>query len=204
MPRTDSSLPRLLLGLLLCAVTFLPSARARSDEPHWIRITSSHFSVATDADEKRGHEVVVRFEQMRSAFGLLLMRNRINLAEPVDIIALRNDDEYAKVAPTRQGQLIADASFFIPGDDRNYFVLNASKDDGWRVISYDFAHVLLNHNYPQTQPWFDEGFAAYFSSLRLDDKLGQIGEDPEQFTALLNTQPWLAIPDLFTAHPTCS
>jgi tetratricopeptide (TPR) repeat protein len=204
MPRANSSRSRLLLGLLFCAAAFLPPSRANSDQPHWTRITSSHFSVATDADAKPGHEIIVRFEQMRSAFGLLLMRNRINLAEPVDIIALRNDDEFARVAPTRQGQPIADASVFISGEDRNYFVLNASKDDGWRAISSDFAHVLLNHNYPQTQPWFDEGFAAYFSSLRLDDKQGQVGEDPEQFTALLNTQPWLAIPDLFTAHPEIS
>jgi len=201
MPRTDSSLPRLILNLLLCAASLVPAARARSDEPKWIRISSSHFSVATDADEKHGHDVVARFEQMRSVFGPLLGRNRINMSEPMDIIALRNDDEYAKVVPIRQGQPIPDASFFIPGEDRNYFVLNASKDDSGRAISRDFASVLLNYNYPQTQAWFDEGFAEYFSSLRLDNKQAQIGEDPEQFAQLLSTQPWLAIPDLFTTRP---
>jgi tetratricopeptide (TPR) repeat protein len=201
MPRTDSSLRRLRFGLLLWAAASLPFALASSDQPHWIRITSTHFSVATDADEKRGHDVVARFEQMRSAFGQLLMRNRINMSEPVDIIALRRDDEYAKVAPIRPGQPIADASFFIPGADRDYFVLNVSKDDSWRAISHDFAHVLLNYNYPQTQAWFDEGFAEYFSSLRMENQQVQIGGDPEQFTALLSAQAWLAIPDLFTAHP---
>ena len=204
MARTHSSLTRFVLGLLLCATALLPSSRASSDQPHWTRITSSHFSVATDADPKRGHEVLARFEQMRSAFGELLARKRINLSIPFDIIALRNDDEYAKVAPTSPGQAIANASFFLSGDDRKYFVLNASKDDSWRAISRDFAQVLLNYNYPQTQAWFDEGFASYFSSLRLDDKQGQIGEDPEQFTALLNAQPWLAIPDLFTTRPEIS
>jgi tetratricopeptide (TPR) repeat protein len=204
MLRTDSSLPRLFFSLLICAGAFLPFAHARSDEPHWIRISSGRFSVVTDADEKRGRDVVVRFEQMRAVFGQLLMRKRINMPEPVDILALRNDDEYAKVAPIRQGQPIPDASFFIPGEDRNYVVLNVSKDDSWRAISHDFAHVLLNYNYPQTQAWFDEGFAEYFSSLRLDNKQTQIGGDPESFTELLSAQAWLAIPDLFTAHPEIS
>jgi tetratricopeptide (TPR) repeat protein len=176
-------------------VAFLPIALARSDEPHWIRVNSSHFSVVIDADEKHGHDVVVRFEQMRAVFGQLLSRSRINMSEPMDIIALRNDDEYSKVVPSRQGQGLA-AGFFIPGADRDYFMLNLSKDESWRSISRDFALVFLNYNYPPTQPWFDEGFAEYFSSLRLDRQV-QIGTDPESFTELLNSSTWMTISDLF-------
>jgi tetratricopeptide (TPR) repeat protein len=187
------SVPKWLIVLVLCASL----AGARSDEPHWIRISTSHFSVVTDADEKQGRDLAVRFEQMRWAFGQLLARNRINLPEPVDIIGLRSDEEYAKVAPIRQGRTILDPGFFIPGEDRNYFVLNLSREDSWRTISRDFAQVFLSFNYPRTQPWFDEGFAQYFASLRLDNKQGQIGGDPASFIDLLNAQPWLAIPDLF-------
>jgi len=188
--------PRLLLcSLSICAVAFLPIAFARSDEPHWIRVNSSHFSVVTDADEKHGHDVVVRFEQMRAVFGQLLSRSRINMSEPMDIMALRNDDEYSKVVPSRQGQELG-AGFFIPGGDRYYFTLNLSKDESWRSISRDFALVFLNYNYPPTQPWFDEGFAEYFSSLRLDRQV-QIGTDPESFTELVNSSTWMSIPDLF-------
>ena len=193
--------PRFIL-LSLALLLYRPAlALASSDQPHWIRLTSSHFSVVTDAEEKKGKEILVRFEQMRSLFGQLLMRNRVNLSEPVDIIALRSDDEYIKVAPIHQGQAIADPSFFIPGEDRDYVVLNVSKDDSWRAISQDFARVLLNYNYPQTQALFDEGFAEYFSSVRLDDKQAQIGQDPEQFTQLLSAQAWIAIPELFTTRP---
>ena len=195
MSRNYWSARQLIFTLLLCGVAFLPIAFARSDEPHWIRVNSSHFSVVTDADEKHGHDVVVRFEQMRAVFGQLLSRSRINMSEPIDIIALRNDEEYSKVVPIRQGQGIA-SGFFIPGDDRDYFALNLSKDESWRSISRNFALVFLNYNYPPTQPWFDEGFAEYFSSLRLDKQV-QIGVDPESFTELLNSSTWMTIPDLF-------
>ena len=189
-----SRLILLALALLLCSA---PLAPARSDEPHWIRVNSSHFSVVTDADEKHGHDVVVRFEQMRAVFGQLLARNRINMSEPVDIIALRSDEEYSKVVPIRQGQAIT-AGFFLSGEDRDYFVLNLSKEESWRADSREFAQVFLNYNYPPTQAWFDEGFAEYFASLRLDNKQAQIGGDPESFTELLSASAWLAIPDLFT------
>ena len=181
--------------LLLCA----PLAPARSDQQHWIRVNSSHFSVVTDADESKGHDVVARFEQMRLVFGQLLARTRINMSEPIDIIALRSDDEYSKVVPNRQGPAIA-TGFFIPGSDRDYFVLNLSKEESWRAVSRDFALVFLNYNYPPTQPWFDEGFAEYFSSLRFDNKQAQIGGDPESFTEILNSMPWLSIPDLFATR----
>jgi Flp pilus assembly protein TadD len=181
--------------LLLCA----PLAPARSDQQHWIRVNSGHFSVVTDADEFKGHDVVARFEQMRLVFGQLLARTRINMSEPIDIIALRSDDEYSKVVPNRQGPAIA-MGFFIPGSDRDYFVLNPSKEESWRAVSREFALVFLNYNYPPTQPWFDEGFAEYFSSLRFDNKQAQIGADPESFTELLNSTPWLSIPDLFATR----
>ena len=183
----------LTVVLLLCRASLAP---ARSDESHWIRVNSSHFSLVTDADDIKGHGVAARFEQMRAVFGQLLARSRINMSEPIDIIALKNDDEYSKVVPSRQGQGIG-TGFFIPGEDRNYFVLNLSKEESWRAVSRDFALVFLNCNYPPTQAWFDEGFAEYFSSLRFDNKQVLIGGDPDSFTELLNTTAWLAIPDLF-------
>ncbi|MDP9160282.1 MAG: hypothetical protein M3O09_08645 [Acidobacteriota bacterium] len=134
------------------------------------------------------------------------------MPQPLAIIALKNDDEYEKAAyPGSDG-------FFLPAEDRNYVVLNLFTDDGWRAVTHQFAHLMLNYNYPPTQGWFDEGFAEYFSSLRLDSKHMEIGDDPEltsalhedvlgrvarkknppkALTELLGSPVWLAVPDLF-------
>ena len=69
------------------------------------------------------------------------------------------------------------------------------------AVSHQFAHLYLNYNYPPTQPWFDEGFAEYFSSLHMDDRQAQIGADPESFTDILNTQKWMPLPALFATAP---
>ena len=78
-------------------------------------------------------------------------------------------------------------------------------------VSHDFATMLLNYNYPPTQDWFDNGIVEYFSSLRIDGRQVEIGGDPElrittgsgeqskvSYTSaaeVLNTQPWLKLPD---------
>jgi thioredoxin-like negative regulator of GroEL len=203
-----------VLAFLLCS-----TISARAAEAPWIRVSSSHFSVLTDAGEKRGREVILRFDQMRAVFAQLLMKTHVRMPEPLEIIAVKGDKEYVQIAPLVHNQPISAPGFFLAGEDRNYIVLDLFADDSWRAISHQFAHLLLNYNYPPTPGWFDEGFAEYFSSLRLADKQAQMGSDPElnlswqedlignqtelrnppkSLTALLTTPVWITIPDLFT------
>ena len=149
----------------------LSCAPAPSAAQQWLRVSSDHFIVITDAGDKQGHEVAARFEQMRAVFGQLLMRGRLRMAEPIEIIALRSDKDYAQVAPLVNGDPTQAPGFFLGGEDRVFIVLNLFAPDSWRAIEHPFAHYLLNYNYPPTQPWFDEGFAEYFSSLYLIRKL---------------------------------
>ena len=78
-------------GFQMTAVLFLLlSSTAFAGNPQWVEVRSPHFSVITDAGEKRGREVAVRFEQMRIAFGKLLTKATVNLPVPLQIIAFRN------------------------------------------------------------------------------------------------------------------
>ncbi|MGH9553449.1 MAG: tetratricopeptide repeat protein, partial [Terriglobales bacterium] len=205
-------------AVLLFAAITSTATFARDSEPKWIRVSSAHFAVLTDAGEKKGREVSLRLEQMREVFSQLFMKTKMQMPEPLDVIALQSDEEYIRVAPLRQDRPISAPGFFLPGGDRNYIVLDLAAEDSWRAVSRDFARLFLSFNYPPTQDWFDEGFAQYFSSLRLGDNQAQIGGDPAQglpsehafpspssaassppksFAELLNG-PWLALPELFT------
>ncbi len=207
----------LVLATLLCAV---PCTCAAAAEPSpWLEIHSTHYTVITDAGEKKGKEVALRFEQMRAIFATLLMKDRLIEPLPLTILAFKNDKNYYQTAPLFQGQPISVPGFFLPGEDQNFIVLNLFEEESWRAVAHDFAYMLLNANYPPVQGWFDEGLAEYSSSVRLDDKNYQIGGDPElhsaftqdllqnqhevrnppkSLTELLSGQVWLAVPDLFT------
>ena len=215
-----SVLPAVLLGILL-------SAAAPAAEPSpWVEIHSAHFTVITDAGEKKGREVALRFEQMRAEFAILLMKDRLNEPLPLTILAFKNDKDYYQTAPLRQGQPIGVPGFFVPAEDQSFIVLNLFEAEPWRAVAHEFAHLLLNYNYPPVEGWFDEGMAEYFSSIRLNDKQVEIGGDPElsnvftqdllesqketrnppkSLTELLGGQVWLALPDLLTMkHDTAS
>jgi tetratricopeptide (TPR) repeat protein len=214
-------LRRLLSAVLFFAVTTSSVAFGRGSEPKWVRISSAHFSILTDAKEKKGREASLRLEQMRDIFSQLFLKSKLMLPEPLDVIALQSDEEYIRVAPMRQGKPTSAPGFFLRGDDRNYIVLDLAAEDSWRAVSHDFARLLLNFNYPPTQEWFDEGFAQYFSSLRLNDSQAQVGGDPtlsfpwnqtlpghapaektpaSSFTELLRGA-WLPLPQLFAMRP---
>src|ERR1700740_82384 len=160
--------PSFLLALLLC----VPPCYA--GEPPWQEFRSSHFTVVTDAGAKKGREVVLRFKQMRAVCAQRLARTTLNMSVPLTIFALRDDKRFFQMAPLHDGQPITAPAFFVPGEDHQFIVLNLSDQEPWRAVTHDFAHLLLNYNYPPTQGWFDEGFAEYFSSIRVDNKELQI------------------------------
>ncbi len=205
-PIPISFFPKMLPAILVCLL-FSTSAPAADPSP-WREIHSTHYTVITDAGEKKGIEVALRFEQMRAVFATLLMKDRLNEPSPLTILAFKNDKDYYQTAPLRQGEPLDVPGFFVPGEDQNFIVLNLSEEESWRAVAHDFAHFLVNYNYPPVQGWFDEGLAEYFSSIRVDDRKYEIGSDPElqpgvhnpqkSLTELLNSQTWLTLPDLFT------
>jgi Flp pilus assembly protein TadD len=214
---------RIFLALSLAASLCLP-ALAANPSP-WLEIHSTHFTVITDAGDKKGREVALRFEQMRAVFAGLLTKEKLYQPLPVTILAFKNDKSYYQLAPLRQGKPIEAPGFFLPGEDQNFFVLNLLEEESWRAVAHDLAHMLLNANYPPAQGWFDEGLAEYFSSIRVDNRQVEIGSDPElhgsvkedllqnqkdahpprSLTELLGAQVWLSMADLFTMkHDTAS
>src|SRR5277367_5368355 len=93
MSRTRS----ISLGIIVLALAMFSPAPAA--EPPWLELHSAHFTVITDAGEKKGREVALRFEQMRAVFGTLLGKERLVQALPLTILALRNDKPYYQLAP---------------------------------------------------------------------------------------------------------
>ena len=205
----------LAASLLLLTV----SHTSHAAEPQWQEYRSAHFTVVTDAGDKKGREIVLRFEQMRAVFAELLARKKVVMPVPLTIYALKDDKRFFQMAPLHNGQPISVPGFFLPAEDHQFIVLNMFEEEPWRAVAHDFAHLMLNYNYPPTQGWFDEGFAEYFSSIKLDNKQVEMGSDPElasaysedllgnqteartppkSLTELLSSWVWLSLPDLFT------
>src|SRR5580658_9577606 len=207
-----------VLLCLLAQFVWAAPPTFRKDEPRWLEVHSAHFSVITDAGDKRGREVALRLEQMRAVFGQLILKNKLKMSVPITVIALKSDKQYGDLAPIKQSMA---GGFYVPAQDRVYIVLNLFEIDPWRAVAHPLAHYLLNYNYPPTQGWFDEGLAEYFGSLYIGKQV-EIGGDPEllpewhedafddlggmqrdpkvpqSLTQLVSSPVWLSMVDLFT------
>ena len=200
--------------LAILAAPNLAFAKTK-DEPKWIEVHTAHFSVITDAGEKRGREVALRMEQMRAIFGRLLLKKKLTMSVPITVISLKSDKQYGTVAPAKQSMA---GGFYVPGPDRVYIVLNLFETDPWRAVAHPLAHYFLNYNYPPAQGWFDEGLAEYFGSIQIDKQVGMGGDPelatewhedifdevrrdpnvPQSLTQLVSSPVWLSMVDLFT------
>ena len=213
-PRNHIFKLTLLMPLFLLALA-APRLASGKDEPKWLEVHTAHFSVITDAGDKRGREVAGRMEQMRAIFGQLLLKDKLKMPVPITVVAFKSDKQYALVAPAKQGLA---AGFYVPGRDRIYIALNLFEADSWRSIAHPLAHYLLNYNYPPAAGWFDEGLAEYFGSIQIGRQV-DIGGDPElapewhedifdemrrdpnvpqSLTQLVSSPVWLSMVDLFT------
>jgi len=191
------------LGWAVIVLAMVGSAWAR--EAQWIEIKSPHFSIVTDAGEKRGREVAVRFEQMRAVFGALLVKTKVNLPVPLQIVAFRNTKEMRQFVPLFHGKPTELGGLFEYSSDRSFILLDMSATDPWQTVFHEYAHQLLNGNTSgEIQPWFDEGFAEYFSTIRVAGKEADVGLPPEGDVEILRQVAWMKIADLFQVQQNSS
>ena len=169
-----------------------------ADNPQWVEVRSPNFVVTTDAGDKRGREVALRFEQMRRAFVALIPKDKLNITAPLQIVAFKNNRELKQVAPLYKGKPVELAGIYFKGEDQNYIALDTSGTDDWRAVFHEYAHFLLNTNLTQTPLWFDEGFADYYSTIKVNKKSFEIGAAPENYGAVLTQYSLMPVERLFS------
>lgn len=192
-----------LVFLLVLALSAVPNVFA--DEAHWIEVKSPHFSVVTDAGEKRGRETAMRFEQMRAVFGTLMTKANVNIPIPLQIVAFRNSKELRQYAPLWNGKAVQLAGLFQGGEDRSFIMLDMSTENPWSVVFHEYAHQLMNGVLTaRVDPWFEEGFAEYFSSIEVDSKEARVGKIPEDEYLMLEQNSMMKVADLFRVQQNSS
>jgi Flp pilus assembly protein TadD len=190
---------------VLLAVTFCGAPTVFAGEAQWVEVRSPNFSVVTDAGEKRGREVAMRFEQMRGVFGALMTKANVNLPVPLQIVAFRNTKEMRQIAPLFNGKPTQLAGLFQGGSDRSFIMLDMSVENPWAAVFHEYAHQLMNGNLQgELPPWFEEGFAVYFQSIEVDGKEARVGKIPNDDYAILRQVGMMRISDLFRVRQNSS
>ncbi len=129
----------------------------------------------------------------------------MNLPVPLQIVAFRNSKEFRQFAPLWNGKAIELAGLFQGGEDRSFIMLDMSTENPWTVVFHEYAHQLMNGALTaRVDPWFEEGFAEYFSSIEVDSKEARVGKIPEDEYLVLQQNGMVKIADLFRVQQNSS
>jgi Tfp pilus assembly protein PilF len=188
---------RFLRACFAFGCLILGSRQSFGGDPQWVEIRSPNFSVITDAGDKRGRDVALHFEQMRSVFGTLMTRAHVNLSVPLQIVAFHSSKEMREMAPVFNGKPTEVAGLFQSGQDRTFIMLDMSVENPWSVVFHEYAHQLMNSNLSmRADPWFEEGFAEYFASIQVDNKQVSVGKIPEDTYRILQQMGMMPVAQL--------
>ena len=186
--------------LAFCTLMLL-CVRAHADSaPVWLQVTTPHFTVITDANEKQARHVAGQFERMQAVFHKILPAAHSDPAVPIVVLALKNRRDFQTVEPAEylaKGKLDL-AGLFLQSNDRNYILLrlDAAGDHPYSTVYHEYTHYITRHaNLPL---WLNEGIAEFYQNTDIDSHQIRFGQPSPGDIQLLRSQSLLPLPTLFT------
>jgi hypothetical protein len=115
------------------------------------------------------------------------------------VIEFRSQKEYGAFQP----RPAADA-FFVGEDAADYIVMPRSGVAEFQVAAHEYSHVVLHSLDVQLPPWFAEGLAELFSTIRIRENGCSIGGDLPARSQALRQRPWIPLPRLLALTSTAA
>jgi tetratricopeptide (TPR) repeat protein len=171
-------LRRLGLLLLLSAAC---SDFAFASADLWFEVSSPHFTVITNANDKQGRHILDQFERMRWLFQTLFPKINVDPMLPIVVVAVRNQKEFQLFEPATylaKGQLNL-AGFFMPTADENYVLLRLDTEDEhhpYASIYHEYTHLQFRSAGEWMPLWLNEGFAEFVQNSEIRNKDVILGE----------------------------
>jgi len=174
-----------LAGLAVLAAVgcaHAPGSRAPG-EPHWIELTSRHFTLRTDLPRRQARAALADFEGVYGtletvAFAGDAPRDRI------DVVLFSDEERFKELAPSGA------AGYFMPRqpDDPDpqptiaihgrMLIAGTLVESTQRRFRHELTHRFLDHRLRWTPPWLEEGLAEYYSTLKVQGDDAIVGTLP--------------------------
>lgn len=168
---------------------------AQQEGSRWLKLSTPHFEMYTQAGERPSRDALLRFEQIRSFFAQTLGQGRTFLQAKVRVLAFRSQKEFE---PYRAGDTAA--AYFTSSFEQDYIVLGRVSGEVLPIAMHEYVHLVIRHSGYKIPLWLNEGLAEVYSSLRpLAGKLAVGDILPERLDLLRSTR-WLDMETLTSAR----
>ncbi len=188
----------ILFALLAAACPF----GVASSPGQWVEVTSDHFTVVTDSNEKQARHILDQFERMRWMFQTLFPKINVDPAAPIVVLAARNQKTFDTLEPAAylgKGQLKL-AGYFMKAPDKNYILLRLDAEDErnpYSTVYHEYTHLQFSSTDEYMPLWLNEGFAEFFQNTTIRNKDVQIGEANVDDILYLRQNRLIPLPVLF-------
>jgi tetratricopeptide (TPR) repeat protein len=185
---------------LLIACTCLCSDLRASEQPP-LEVTSAHFTVTTDANEKEARHILDNFERMRWMFQTLFPKTNVDPSSPILVMAMKNRRSLQAIEPEAylaNGQLNL-AGLFLKTQDKNYVLMrmDAEGEHPFATVFHEYTHLQFSSAGEWMPLWLNEGIAEFFQNTDFREKEVVLGQASVDDILYLREHPTLPLTDLF-------
>ncbi len=163
-------------------------------------------------DEKRLIEYAMRMDQDQPFAGTVLDSGTLineDDNEPAIDLALVPQAGFKPAGEITTTRKFAVKGVYLHSQDVDYVLLNLKilnrqptplhrTRTGWEVVMHEYAHRLLNSNFPPLPRWFEEGVAIYFSTIKVQKGQLVMGNAPQTISGLSADQ-FIPVSTLFSS-----
>jgi Protein of unknown function (DUF1570). len=185
---------------ICCLVLLVFSCGASAAPEQWIEIHSDHFTLFSDAGEKQGRHTLDQFERMRWLFQTLFASANVDPAEPIVIIATRNEKGFKTLEPAdylKKGALNL-GGYFFKSPDKNYILLrlDVNFEHPFEHVYHEYTHLQLAADGEWMPLWINEGLAEFFQNTEIRNKDVVLGEASAYDILYLRENQLIPLPTL--------
>jgi tetratricopeptide (TPR) repeat protein len=167
----------------------------------WIRVTTAHFTLFSNASQDYTLEVGRRLELFRIALSRLDPNLEVNSPLPTSIYVFRNDHSFSPYKQRFGGAEDNLAGYFAGHRDGNYVGVNATPEGNPFIpIYHEYTHYFINNNFPNVPLWFNEGIAECYSSFRATGPEIEIGRPIAAYADRLSSEELMPIARLLAVR----
>lgn len=190
---------RRALTLSLLAAASCLSSYGSPDQ--WTEVKSEHFTVLTDAGEKKGRHLADQFERMRWMFQTLFPATNADRGAPIIVVAAKDQKTFEAIEPAAylaKGQLKL-GGYFMQAADKNYILLrlDAEFEHPYASVYHEYTHLEFSGDNEWLPLWLNEGLAEFFQNTEIRNKDVVIGEASADDILYLRQNRLIPLPVLF-------
>ena len=178
---------RFLIAMCIVAVN------ASAADPRWIRLQTESFEIYSTASEGNAREALRQFEEVRSFFPRASGEDA-KKSPRVRIIAFNSQKEFE---PYRINEFAT--AYYQKSAERDTIVMSHLGPETWPTAIHEYVHLVAQHAGLKAPPWFNEGLAELYSTLRPVGAKTIVGDlIPGRMQALLR-EKWVPLAVILAA-----